>query len=290
MNKISFDNKKNFNAEDIFITDLDGTFLNKNKVVSEKSVEIINRLINNGLKFSIATARTPATVTEIMKDIELKLPVICMNGSAIYDIKNNRYVNYHKLDNTAFNELVKIFNKNNSSAFVYTIKNDFLNVFYKEINNKPLMDFYEERKNLKHKKFIKGSVNDEEIIFLMLLDKTEIIEKIYKEIINSSFLDKITLTKYKDIYSEEDYSYLEIYDKNASKKTGVNFLKKYSNSQKLIVFGDNANDISMLEEADFSVAVGNATNEVKNIADKVIGTNNDDSVAKEIENIYVYGL
>ena len=45
---------------ELFVTDLDGTLLNSNKEVSIKSTEILNKLIDNGVNFTVATARTPA--------------------------------------------------------------------------------------------------------------------------------------------------------------------------------------------------------------------------------------
>ena len=70
----------------LFVTDLDGTLLNKDKKIPEDTVEIINRQIENGMKFTVATARTPATIKGILKDIHLKLLAICMGGGATYDI------------------------------------------------------------------------------------------------------------------------------------------------------------------------------------------------------------
>ena len=78
----------------LFVSDLDGTLLNNSAEVSKESAILLNKSIESGINFTIATARTPATIVNILKDINIKLPIITMNGAAIYDIKNNKYLNF----------------------------------------------------------------------------------------------------------------------------------------------------------------------------------------------------
>ena len=83
---------------ELFVTDLDGTLLNSNKEVSEYSVEGLNELIDRGVNFTVATARTPATVVELLEKVNLKLPVALMNGVLIYDIKEERYIDIKEIN------------------------------------------------------------------------------------------------------------------------------------------------------------------------------------------------
>lgn len=272
-------------GDTLFVTDLDGTFLTPEKTVSKKTLKTINRLLNKGLLFTAATARTPATVTEILKGLNLRLPVICMNGSALYCLKNNKYIFYHTLKPSAYLTLTEIFAEYDSTCFIHIIKDNHLYVFYDKIRNKAQQEFYNERKNLPLKTYINQKerpCKNGDVIFLMLLDKTEKINKIYEDILTSHISEEISVTKYIDIYDRGKYSYLEVYDKEASKKNGVRYLKDYTKAKKVVTFGDNANDISMMTFADYSFAVANSTDEVKAAADSVIGSNKDDSVAKAI--------
>ena len=72
---------------------------------------------------------------------------------------------------------------------------------------------------------------------------------------------------YKDSYA--DVWYLEVFSALASKKHAVEFLKKYTHARRIVCFGDNLNDLPMFEAADVSVAVENAADPVKKIADHV---------------------
>ena len=69
---------------ELFISDLDGTLLNGNAEVTEFTRDTLNRLMAKGLNFTAATARTLASAGKILSGLDLKLPVILMNGVLIY--------------------------------------------------------------------------------------------------------------------------------------------------------------------------------------------------------------
>ena len=76
----------------LYITDLDGTFLNSKAEISARSGEIVKELTENGVLFSVATARTYATVTEMFDGIALPCPLVLMNGVTIYDPGKNKII------------------------------------------------------------------------------------------------------------------------------------------------------------------------------------------------------
>lgn len=71
--------------------------------------------------------------------------------------------------------------------------------------------------------------------------------------------------------------------KTASKANAIKQLKEQLGCDKMVVFGDGKNDIDMFELADEAYAVANAVEELKKIATGVIESNNDDGVAKWLE-------
>ena len=85
------------------------------------------------------------------------------------------------------------------------------------------------------------------------------------------------------VFYEDTYTgkyYLEIFSENASKANGLKFLREEYGFDKIVAFGDNLNDLSMFKAADVKIAVGNEKDELKKAADFVIGTNDEDGVAK----------
>lgn len=263
----------------LYISDLDGTLLNEDKKISPHSKSLINSAINLGANFSIATARTPGTIVDILHGLNINTPVIIMNGAAIYNIKQNKYIHYTLLDNSIIDKLVFLINKHNIKSFIYTIKNNFLYVYYDDLSSSFQLEFFNARKDSKYKKFIKSSLpNNSNVLYFTMMDYKSKIDSLYDEI---KHIPNISIAKYRDVYNDKVYI-LEIYDASCSKANAINYLKDNFKFDKIICFGDNSNDISMFEISDESYAIENAVEELKNKATKIIGSNTSDSVAKYI--------
>jgi hydroxymethylpyrimidine pyrophosphatase-like HAD family hydrolase len=87
---------------------------------------------------------------------------------------------------------------------------------------------------------------------------------------------------YKDIYSS-DLWYLEIHNDRATKQNGTIYLREVCGFDRVVGFGDNLNDLPLYAACDVRVAVENAKDEVKNAADFICDTNENDGVVKWIE-------
>lgn len=89
------------------------------------------------------------------------------------------------------------------------------------------------------------------------------------------------MSAYQDIFNPA-ISYIEVFDSGVSKADAVMELKEMTGADRVVVYGDNLNDLTMFAVADESVAVDNARPEVKAVANRIIGPNTADSVAKDM--------
>ena len=71
----------------LYISDLDGTLLNPNAELPAYTKDALNRMIADGLCFSVATARTAASAFKILDGIQWKVPLVLLNGVLIYDFE-----------------------------------------------------------------------------------------------------------------------------------------------------------------------------------------------------------
>lgn len=270
--------------KNLYVSDLDGTLLNNKQKITLFSKKRLNRLINNGLNFTIATARTPATVIDIIDGLNIKLPLILMNGVVIYDKSKEEYIDIKEIDKKTALSVLDILDKECKNYLVYTIKKNHMYVYYKEFLNEAEIDFYNGRKDKKLKTFVKTddykeSIENSKIINIVVMDKEESIEKINSELRDIESVKNITVNYYKDIYNHSWY-FMEIYSSKASKAKGIEFVSNYLETKNLITFGDNLNDIPMFLISDRCYAMENADNRLKEISTSVIGNNNDDAVVK----------
>ena len=130
----------------LYISDLDGTLLNPEALLSPSAAERLNELLAKGLVFSVATARTAATAADLVKPLTLSLPILLMNGVAVYDTKTKTYVKEHPMTRETVQEVFKILEKFNTPGFVYSIVDHKLMCYEPPKLNARMAAFMEERK------------------------------------------------------------------------------------------------------------------------------------------------
>ena len=106
----------------LIAVDLDGTLLNSYGEVTDYSKKIIKKLIENGIKFIIASGRPIDSIKTIANEIGSDEYFIAGNGSLIYDIKRNQNIYEKYLSKSKVLEIIKLCEKNSISYNVYTDK------------------------------------------------------------------------------------------------------------------------------------------------------------------------
>ncbi|MFL0194772.1 HAD family hydrolase [Clostridium sp. WILCCON 0269] len=271
----------------LYISDLDGTLLNSDQVISENSVKIINRLIGLGLKFTIATARSYEASKNILRPLHLNLPMILNNGSFVYDPVLNKNIRENYLDNSMVEFILMHYTLRKICPFVSVIDSGGnKKIFYKGIFNEGQKIYINSRKRLEDKRLtivkdfsiLKGY----NVINIFAIEKKGDLDCSYK--LFENILDA-TCHYTEEIYSK-GFFWLEVTNSCANKKSAAEFLKKYLKIDKLICFGDNLNDKSLFEIADEKYAVENAYRPLKDIATGIICSNDEDGVAKFFQDKY----
>lgn len=263
----------------LYISDLDGTLLNQKKEVSLKSSELLNTLIKKGVHFSIATARTPATAEDILRGIDINLPVVLMNGSVIYNLKKHEYIHVEYIHKAAAERILQCLGRNNEESFIYTISENQLVVHHQAFKNNFQVIFYNERKDKPQKRFTKDPLTDcSKVVYFTFTNHYERINELYQLL---KPLKDLAFSMYRDVYNEGAY-FLEVYSDKATKANAVKTIKETYKYDKIISFGDNLNDLSLFKVSDQCYAVSNAQPELKQIATGIIGANDADSVAEFI--------
>lgn len=271
----------------LFISDLDGTLLNKNEEISKESIEIINDLINQGLNFSVATARSLEGAKHILAPLNLKLPIVTFNGVEVYCPVEKRIINDNYLDIDTAMKLLETLETYDIDPFIFTRNMEGVGkVYYKGEANFGQQGYMNSGANVDKEYFesVEGYdiIKGKQIISLAGLEKEEKLHEVYEKLKDLPGL-QVHFTE--DIYLT-GYYWLEFGKFGSSKKGGVEFVKKHVNATKLIAFGDNLNDISMFMIADEKYAVGNARDELKKISTSIIGKNIDNGVALFIQDYF----
>lgn len=268
----------------LYITDLDGTFLNDSAEVSEESKSIINALSKDGLLFSVATARSLLSAKELLNGIEFNAPVVLSSGVFVYDMKKQKTVNCFYIKDGAFKEILKVFENADKSPFVFFFNKDTeeYDLQFTSLKLPIHREYYETRRksmgNIIHKADKICPASGFDPVFISLCDEYSDLLPITKRL---DGIDGVGYSFYSDTYTP--YWFLEVFNKEATKLKGLEIVREYVKAEKVISFGDNRNDIPLFMGADEKYAVENAVDELKALATDVIGSNNENSVARFIK-------
>lgn len=284
----------------LYVTDLDGTLLNGESRVSDRSADILNALISRGVMFTVATARTPATVQPLLSRVhqsvftdaegaEHPLPAIVMTGAALWNRQTQIFEQCTLIPEADALRIRDIFAAHEVHPFVYCLSgNDFINVYHPAAMTRREDAFYQERRHLQLKRFHLDQQPSrwDSVVLSFGIGPVKAMEHL------SDALNEATPCNaawYPDVIMP-DTGLIDIYAPGVSKASAVKALAQRVGADEVVVFGDNLNDLPMMHVADVAVAVGNALPEVRGQADVVIGDNIADAVPSWIaarENIIV---
>lgn len=269
----------------LYVTDLDGTFLNLESRVSDVSAAMVSRLSREGAMITVATARTPATVEPLLKRVFTVPPAIVMTGATLWNRHDKEYIDPKLISPEAVVEIGKRAAGHGINPFVYTLPvDDVMQVYHSGAMSQQDEKFVKERQSLSLKFFnlgvpLEDTLSHPRVILFFAMGRIENVNALADDLRAHV---QCSVSNYVDIFGK-DVGIIEVFAPGISKAAAVKRLARDCAADRVVVFGDNINDLSMMEIADLSVAVGNALPEVKSRADMVIGRNDEDAVARFIE-------
>ena len=266
----------------LYLADLDGTLLTPAQTVSERTRETLNALLEKGAHISYATARSLETTSAVTRGIGFSDPVILHNGAVVSDPVQRKPLFIARFSEAEKKEILAAF-----------LANELFPVTYSFLAGKNRFSYLWERSGAAQRAFIQtrtgsaaGSerarelfsadgILDGDVFYFACLGEKERLLPVYEAL----------RARYRCFFAPDIYlkaQWLEIVKKGVSKASAALALKARLGAQKLVVFGDAENDIPLFEAADESYAVSNAVPSLKERATAVIGSNEEDGVAKKL--------
>ncbi|GAA0179496.1 Cof-type HAD-IIB family hydrolase [Clostridium sediminicola] len=266
----------------LFVTDMDGTLLNDEHKISRENLIALKELKEIGIDILVATGRANAEVKAYIRELGIDAPVICCNGGYITNVMTKEHISINDISKESVFKTMELCRKYRMSYILYGDENIYVDeisefVLMIQNYNKTLQD--EDKIPLVIVDDINKVINSEERVVKILIsceghDLFGIVEKELEKIENT--------TTYKSI--EKSKVIIDIVSHGVSKGNGI---KQYADlkgikKNEIMAIGNDFNDISMLECAGFSVAMGNAEEIVKSKADYITKDNNNHGVAHAI--------
>ncbi|EJR54618.1 cof-like hydrolase [Bacillus cereus VD107] len=242
----------------VIISDLDGTLLKSDKTISEKSINILRECKNKGDKLMFATARPPRDINRYIPNALKNDIIICYNGALV--LKGNDILYKMEISKKNILEIIE-------KAKKYNLNHICIEINDKLYSNFDVTDYF-------------GNVPCE-VIDIRKLD----FKKAYKVIICTK--DSINKELIKELPAEcnavitDNGTLCQIMHAEVSKWNSIQHVLQYLNCEAsdVIAFGDDYNDMEMIEKCGIGVAMNNAVEELKSVAKFIAKSNDEDGVA-----------
>lgn len=261
------------NKKIIFI-DSDGTLRDSSGVISERVKKAIQENKKKGNKIIISTSRPRYQIIKVVEEVLADDIVISSNGSEIYDSKNKRIIFNSFIE---YDELIKLVEYAYLKDIRLILTMDDYDYVTKDIRNS--------NQKLLNKNDYKNELINCNVKQCMFIDKnSNEIFKLKDILSKNGKLNIVDECIEKSKYCENWFS---IVNSNCSKGNAIKILIKYLNVpiENTIAIGNDKNDISMFEVAGLSVALANASEDIKNKVDYITLSNDEDGVALFLESL-----
>ena len=259
----------------LIVLDLDGTLLTDEKVISAKTEQTLKAAREAGHQIMIATGRPYRASEPYYRQLNLDVPIVNFNGAFVHHPTDRSWKTFHEpISLPVVSEVVEAlqdFNVHNVVAEVmddvYVHRHDekLLNIF---TMGEPSVTVGDHRSYLTDNPtslLIHPELKDQEKIRKHLAD-------VHAEVIDHRRWGA-------------PWHVIEVIRHGLNKAVGISKVSEWLNipQERIIAFGDEDNDYEMIEYAGTGVAMGNAIDGLKSIADEVTGTNNEDGIAAVLE-------
>ena len=225
------------NTDVLFVSGIDDTLLtDKEKMTPYSKIEL-NRMIEQGAKFTVSTLRTPATVRETLPGVNFKLPIIAMDGAVLYDMKENAYLMSYQMSYLQAKRIIAFLENEHISYFANVVVDDVLVIYYNELGNRAEKDIDRQMRKSPYRNYIKRALpENENVVYIMVVEEKARMEQLYDKLRAQDWADEHKILIY-DSTDYPGYAYIKIYHKDATRENMLKNMMALLNVEKVVSFG-----------------------------------------------------
>lgn len=271
----------------LYVSDLDGTLLDPQGRLADTTRAGLVRLLDQGLGFTVASARHVVSIRQLLGDLPLRLPVISSNGAYLSDYASGRHEMVNAMEPALAQAVFALIRRHGLMPFVATHGPKGDQLFWQSVHNEAQQHFVDERQRNRDPRFrqtarLQDALHDPAVT-IVVVDRAGPLAELMAEV-EALGAGRLEVHMNEDLY-RPGWPWLTIHDQRATKDQAIRTLaERYGlHERELVVFGDHVNDVKMLRAAHRGIAMGNAIDAVKAVAHQVIGHHGEDSVLRFIE-------
>lgn len=256
----------------LIVLDLDGTLLTDQKVISDKTKSTLNKALEQGHQVMIATGRPYRSSEVYYKELGLNTPIVNFNGAFVHHPADSSWGTHHTpISLDVVHEVVESMHQFD----FYNIVAEVLDDVYVHHHDEKLMNIFS---------FGEPAITTGDLRSYLKVDPTSML--IHAPVEKVPLIHDHLSSVHAEVIDHRRWGapwhVIEIVKSGLSKAVGLDRVSKSLgiSRENIIAFGDEDNDLEMIDFAGIGVAMGNAIDPLKNIANEVTLTNNEDGIAE----------
>ena len=235
VNSVHLPRKKNRDV--LYVSGLDDTILDSSEQLTAYNRVELNRLIEQGVNFTVSTLRTPANVRRVLEGVNLRLPIIAMDGAVLYDMKNNTYLMSCDIESAQAEKIRDDLENRGIRFFANILVEDRLVIYYNELSNEAQEDIYKQMHTSPYRNYVNRALPDgESVLYFMIIEKKEETEKIYRYLRQRKWAPESRILTYAS-NDYPGYAYIKIYRRDATRENMLKNLMRRLNIKEAVTFG-----------------------------------------------------
>ncbi len=257
----------------ILLADVDGTLVTEQKVLTERAVAAVQALKAKGIKFAITSGRPPKGMAMLVEPLRLDTPIAGFNGGVMVN-PDMSVIEAKTLPPDVARQTIKLIRDHGMDAWLYTADDWF-------ILDAKAPHVERETWTVKFEAVVVPQFSEEALDHAVKIvgvsDDRPLVEKAEKDA-QAQFGDKVSAAR------SQPY-YLDVTHPEANKGSVVTTLSKRLNipAEEFATIGDMPNDVNMFRKSGFSIAMGNASDDVKSRVSATTESYSDEGFAKAVE-------
>jgi 5-amino-6-(5-phospho-D-ribitylamino)uracil phosphatase len=270
----------------VFISDLDGTLLRRDAMLSVEAKAVLERVLEAGVAFTVASARSVSSMRTALRGLVLRLRVIEFNGAFISEPDTGRHLVTNALDGEVAATTYDLMSAAVGAPLVSAFDGAADRVYFDRPRNQGMAAYLDARHAWRDPRM--SPVADprrhlgEQVVCLTCIARREPLAELLPELARR-FEGRVGLHLFEDGYNP-GWHWLTVHDRRANKEQAVRTLLELAGlaGRPVTAFGDQLNDLALFRAARRAIAVEGAAQELRDRAHEVIGSAEEDAVAHYI--------
>lgn len=227
------------NLDTLYVSALGHSLLDSESRLSDYSKVELNRLMDDGMKFSLSTTETQATVRELLPGVRLRYPIITMDGAALYDMGSLSYLRTTPMSGEKAERITAWCREKELPFFSNSIEQNLLVIRFRDLPNEAMSRLFEAKRGSPYRNYIRSEADEcSNVVYLLVLDRDERIESAYEQLSAEPWIGAYRLVKHPSAF--DGYSALKIYDAACSRPAMLRELETIMGTKETVTFGGDA--------------------------------------------------